>query len=411
MPSTPTTSSPTEVEEGNGPVPKRLARTLYTYVFLEDFILLYPVYALLFTEHGLTAAEISSLFVIWSVTSFLLEVPAGVWADMVSKRFLLSTASALVGCGFALWTVLPSYPSFAVGFLLWGAGGALRSGTLQALAYEELEKAGAARSYTRLMGRARGLGTAAVALATALASPVLALGGYGAVGMASIVVCALGIVAGQALPETAGASASSPDPEDEAHPIALLKQGFAEVRASRKVLGALVLASVTTGVEAMDEYLPLLVVDMGAADTMVPLLLLTVMGGMAAGQYCAEHGSDHWLGPVLLIGSALLAVGALSGHPVGIVPVAVAFGAFEWARVRTDALLQSRIGNRTRATVSSLAGLGMEVVAVLVFAGYALGSVWWGPSRLLAMAAVPYVFIAIVLICRAPGSATGKPVR
>ncbi|GAA3372884.1 MFS transporter [Streptomyces sannanensis] len=358
------------------------------------------MYALLFTEHGLSAAEISSLFVIWSVTSFVLEVPFGVWADMVSKRLLLCVAPVLVGCGFALWTVLPSFPSFAAGFLLWGAGGALRSGALQALAYEELEQAGAPHAYARVMGRAQAFGTAAIALATALASPVLTLGGYGALGFASVTVCALGVVAGRALPETGGKSTSPPDAEDDAGPIALLKHGFTEVRTSRAVLGALVLASVATGVEAIDEYLPLLAKDMGAPDAVVPLLLLAVMAGMAVGQWCAEHGEDRWLGPVLAAGAVLLVVGALSGRPAGMFPIAAAFGAFEWVRVRTDALLQSRIGDRTRAMVSSLAGLGMEVVAVLVYASYALGSIWWGPGQLLALAAVPYLLIAIVLMCR-----------
>lgn len=407
MSSTPTASSridaggPKEADAG----PRRLARRLYAYTFLGDFILLYPVYALLFAQHGLSPAQISSLFVIWSITTFLLEVPFGVLGDMVPKRFLLAVAPASVGCGFALWTLFPSYTAFAVGFLLWGAGGALRSGVLQALVYEELEKQGAVHRYARLMGRAQAIGTAAVAAATALAAPVLAFGGYDALGAASVTVCVLGILAGCALPETGGRASSSPDAqeEEECGPVALLKHGFREVARSRAVLGALVLASVATGVEAIDEYLPLLAQDMGASDAVVPLLLLGVMAGMAVGQWCAEHGEDRWLGPVLVVGSGLLATGALWRGPVGMLPVAAAFAAFEWVRVRTDALLQSRIGNRTRAMVSSLAGLGMEVVALLVYASYALGSLWWGPGPLLAAAAVPYLLIAFVLICRPGG--------
>src|SRR5512138_1676674 len=118
---------------------KRLAATLYLYSFLHDLILLYPVYVLLFADTGLTVAEISSLFVIWSVTAFLLELPSGVWADAVSRRLLLCLAPVLGAIGFGLWTAVGSYWAFLVGFVLWGTQGAMQSGALEALVYEELE--------------------------------------------------------------------------------------------------------------------------------------------------------------------------------------------------------------------------------------------------------------------------------
>ena len=49
----------------------------------------YALYAVLFADHGLTVAQISSLFAIWSLTGFLLEVPSGALADIVSRRGLL----------------------------------------------------------------------------------------------------------------------------------------------------------------------------------------------------------------------------------------------------------------------------------------------------------------------------------
>ncbi len=99
---------------------------------------------MLFADTGLSPAAISSLFVVWSVTTFALELPSGLWADLFSRRLLL-VASPARGTGFGLWAFFPSYPAFAAGFVLWGAGSALRSGTMQALVYEELERAGAAR--------------------------------------------------------------------------------------------------------------------------------------------------------------------------------------------------------------------------------------------------------------------------
>jgi hypothetical protein len=39
------------------------------------------VYTLLFSDTGLSVWQISSLFIIWSVSSLVLEVPSGAWAD------------------------------------------------------------------------------------------------------------------------------------------------------------------------------------------------------------------------------------------------------------------------------------------------------------------------------------------
>lgn len=48
---------------------------------LSELVPLYPLYALLFLDTGLSAAEISLLFAAWSVTALLTEVPAGALAD------------------------------------------------------------------------------------------------------------------------------------------------------------------------------------------------------------------------------------------------------------------------------------------------------------------------------------------
>ncbi|TMR26983.1 MFS transporter, partial [Actinomadura geliboluensis] len=147
---------------------------MYAYAFLEDFVLLYPVYAVLFADAGLSPAEISSLFALWSATAFFLELPSGLWADVFSRRLLLVVAPLLPGTGFVLWAFFPSFPVFAVGFVLWGVGSALRSGTMQALVYEELERVGAAGAYARVIGRSEAVSLLAVVAASAVASPVLA---------------------------------------------------------------------------------------------------------------------------------------------------------------------------------------------------------------------------------------------
>ena len=150
---------------------RRLAATLYGYAFLTELVLLYPLYALLFSDAGLSVWQISSLFVIWSAASILLEVPSGAFADAVSRRLLVSLAPVVTAAGFALWVFVPSYPAFAVGFVLWGAGGALASGALEALVFTELDRLGAAGRYARVIGRAKTAETLGVLASILLAIP------------------------------------------------------------------------------------------------------------------------------------------------------------------------------------------------------------------------------------------------
>ncbi|WP_433470036.1 MFS transporter [Spirillospora sp. CA-128828] len=372
---------------------------MYAYAFLEDFVLLYPVYALLFADTGLSPAAISSLFVIWSLTSFTLELPSGLWADLFSRRLLLVASPLLAGAGFGLWAFSPSYPAFAAGFVLWGAGSALRSGTMQALVYEGLERVGATGAYARLIGRSEAVSLLAVVVASAVASPVLAAGGYRALGAASVAACVACAVAGWFLPESKGPG----EGEDEPSLKAVVRQGWAQVRREPAVRWALVLVMVLEGVTALDEYVPLLVESTGAAAASVPLLVMVVTAGDAVGGWLAGRGV-RWLAPVLAVGAVCLAAGSLSGRPGGLVLVAAAFGVFRWAMAAADARLQDRIGDGARATVTSVAGFGSETVAVLVYAGYALGSRWAGAGVLMGAASVPYVAVALVLaVCARRG--------
>ncbi|MEV2239166.1 MFS transporter [Micromonospora sp. NPDC049891] len=429
------------------PRARRLAGTLYAYAFLTDLVLLYPVYALLFADTGLSVGQISSLFVIWSLASIALEVPSGAWADATSRRRMLCLAPLCTAAGFALWTLAPSYPAFAAGFVLWGAGGALASGATEALVFDELDRLGAADRYARVIGRARTAGTVAVLGSIVLAAPVLGFGGYPAVGAASVAACLLAaavavrfpenrrpagpdtgstgvtssaarrpdadltLPAGRAAPTVASGSVdtgAAPDPDgDELGWWQGLRAGVAEARGNRPVRRAVLLVAAVGAVwGALDEYTPLLARDTGVALTTVPLLLLIVTVGQIVGGLLApigqRFGSRGYA--LLLAGSALaLAGGALAGHPAAFGLVAVAFCGLQLASVLADARLQARIAGPGRATVTSLAGMGTDLTIIVVYAGYGLVATVAGNPVAFAVAALPYLLIAAVLAVRPTG--------
>jgi MFS family permease len=370
---------------------------LYAYLFLDDFVLLYPVYTLLFSDTGLSVWQTSSLFVIWSVSSLVLEVPSGAWADATSRRRLLAVGPLLTAVAFGLWVAAPGYGVFALGFLLWGLKSALTSGALEALVYEELQRIDATDRYATLMGRGQVAGVLAAMVSGAVAAPVIAAGGFSAVGAASVAVCLLASLVAMLFPENRIRSRDEPE-----QPWAdTLTAGLREARRSRPVRAAVILVAVVASVwGALDEYTPLLIESGGESTSDVALLMVVIWAGAAAGGLLAGRAarlSSTALAGLICCGAALTAVGALSGHLLGVVALAAAFGAFQLAAVVADTRLQESISGPARATVTSLAGMSTDIATLAVYGSYAALVDVAGHGGAFAMLTLPYLAVAVWL--------------
>jgi hypothetical protein len=389
---------------------------------------LYPLYGLLFSDHGLSAAQISTLFIIWSTTAFLLEVPSGALADVFSRRKLLILGALIGGLGYAAWIVLPSYAGFAAGFVLWGVSSALISGTFEAFVYDELAARGAADRYAGLIGTAKSSALVLNLAATALAAPLYQLGGYPLAGAVSVCSCLAQAAVALSLPEAPPVATA--DETEEVEPgasggplgryAAMLRSGLSEVATSRAVRKAVALVALLGGFLAFDEYFPLLARDIGASTTLVPVLIAgtvaaQAIGGALAGPAYRLRGRLFAAG--LAVSAGLLAWGALSGTAGGFVPIAVGYGVMQLVIIVAEARLQDAITGPARATVTSVSGLFAEVFAVAVYAGFALGSMWFALPALVAGLTVPLFLTALITPSALPppaapegeGSVEGRP--
>ncbi|GAA1624878.1 MFS transporter [Actinoplanes couchii] len=331
---------------------------------LQGSVLLYPVYALLFADAGLTTGEISSLFVIWSVVTFVCEVPSGALADVWSRKRLYALGQIVTACGYGLWLLWPAYPGFVLGFVLWGLGGAFASGSLEALVYDRL---GDGVAYSRVMGRARTVDLLAMLAATLLATPAYLTGGYLLVGAVSAATVTAGGLLALRLPEQKPLSGTDDEPTGS-----MWRSGL---RAAAHRPRVLLVAMLVPGFSALDEYLPLLAREKGAATPVVPLLFALTALAMAAGSALAGRlppRTSRPLATALSLAAVLLAGGALIPHPAGMIPVSAAFGLLQFAMVHAETRLQDAITGPARATALSVAGFGAEVCAVTLYATFAL---------------------------------------
>jgi len=352
-------------------------------------VLLYPVYALLFADAGLSTGAISSLFAIWSIVSFLAEVPSGALADRWSRRGLFAVGCAITASGYALWIIWPAYPGFALGFVLWGVGGACASGTLEALVYDQL----GSPDYARVMGRAGTAGILAMLAATLLAAPVYAVGGYRLVGMISVATVTLGGLLALRLPDFRTPEDVTNSSEDSY--TATLREGLHAALRNRRTIWAVLIAALVPGFTALDEYLPLLSRDKGAATTVVPLLYALTALAMAAGSALAGRFPTlppRRLAALLTLAATLIAAGAVAPTLLGMVAVSAAFGLLQLGMVLTETRLQEAITGRARTTVLSISGFLSEVFAVALYGLFALDAPL---PALFALSAVPLAATAL----------------
>lgn len=322
----------------------------------------------------MSEAEISALFALWSGVAIVSEVPSGALADRFSRRWSLAAGSALQGLGYLVWILRPGFAGFAAGFVLWGLGGSFMSGAFQALVYDGLTAAGAPGRYAAVIGRCEAAGLAVQVPVALSASALFALGGYQLAGWVSFGACLGAAVLAATLPDhrhggTAGGAAPGY--------LATLHNGLRELVHSRRVRTAVVAVSALYGSEALEEYFGLLAYSWGVPTGLVPLALLAIPAAGAAGALFGARA--RWLGPVglaMLLGSAAAALGAawLAHHPAGLAGVALFYGLWRIALVVADTRLQQSIEGPSRATVTSVAGLGSEVAGVAMFGLWALAA-------------------------------------
>ena len=386
-------------------MPLSLRARIVGYEALGDFIPIYQLYALLFSDHGLSAAEISSLFVIWSVTGFVLEVPSGAWADTFSRRKLLILGALIEGAGFAIWVVTPSYAGFVLGFLLWGTGSALASGTFEAFAYDELAARDATDLYAGLLGQAKAAALVLILLSSVIATPLYQWGGYALVGWASVAACVAQAALARSLPETPRvATADETEEEPRRWPDRPLS-GDAALRSGRghrDPCGTrhVIVVAVLMGFTAFDEYYPLMARDTGARTDLIPLLLAVSVAAEAVGHALAGRAArlrSRLLALLVVAAAVLLAAGALSGHWAGFGPIALGYGILALLITVTESRLQDAIDGPARATITSVAGLLAEAGAVTIYLVVAVGTAWTSIAVLLAVLCAPLLVVAALL--------------
>ena len=251
------------------------------------------------------------------------------------------------------------------------------------------------------MGRARSGYLASTLAATALAAPLVEVGGYvlpGLVGAAAALGAGLLALTLPEAPREASARTTSRDALAEWWTT--LRDGLADVSRTALLRRAVLVTALLTGLMAFDEYLPLLAADRGASPATTALALVGV--GVAetlcvalAGRVARARGPV--LGVLLAVAAMTVGAGALLPLGPGFAAIALGWGVLQMLLVVVETRVQDEVTGDARATVTSVAGLGSEGVALGVLAIVGTGSVWVGLPVLVAALAAPLLGVAVLL--------------
>ncbi len=382
---------------------RHIAARWYAFGYLREVVLVYPVYAIMMGAHGIAPFELSVLFIVWSGSALVFEVPSGVLADRYSRKRLLVASGLIKGSVFVVWWFAPNFWGYLCGFIVWGFGSSLVSGTSESFLFDTLKQRAQPEAFARIYGR--GLMANSLGVATALA-----VGGYAAqtgyalpmaesalAPMLASLIVALTFVE----PPRSGMA------QAHARATDTLVAGVKEVRGNRAMLWTVAMfASLVTAYGVLDEYIgPFLTetrsFSLGAIGVIYAALYAMRTLGMEAA-HRLHAGSLRTIAVVLGIGSLGLGASTLfTGFAIA-VAIGIYFALTAAAEVLLQTQLQQQIEGTARATVTSLAKMAQHACepAFLLFIG-GVAQAWSFNAAFAGVAAITLA-LAIAFATLAP---------
>lgn len=342
---------------------------IYLSRFLDSFILIGVIFTLFFSQHGLNPLQISLLISIWSATTILTEVPFGVLADIYSRKNLLIIGLLLRAIGFGFW-MMGGFVNFAIGFILGGFKGALTSGTLEGLVYDELAYYKKEDLYEEVSGKMSSAFSVGLFLSAIIGGMVAQIS-FNYVLIASIITSVLGAIVLSTIKSVKAIQSTG-----EVNYYNTLKHALLEIKKNPILLYVITsICIIFAAFGAMDEYWALVYAKFNLNETTIGFLVALVYGlGTIAGstvKYFKKSSRN--------LGYILMAVGAVFYIIVGVsqklwlLPLAfVAIYVFQIASIKLEAQLQHNISSSQRSTISSIKSLLFEFVymAYVVLFGF-----------------------------------------
>jgi MFS family permease len=336
---------------------------------IREIIPIYPLYAIMFSEHGVGPLELSILFSVWALIGIVTEIPSGALADTYSRKWLIVTSGIIKSLAFCCWYLWQDFYGYALGFIIWGLGSSIRSGAWEALLHDILKEQNKENLFTRHYGKIRSIGTMGVVMGELLGG-YLIIHGYDIVLLISASIPVLASLVFFIM-------VTEPPAEEEVYErdyLTHLRSGIHEAFTNRSILYIfLVFTFLIIAAGILDEYVNPIIFEHGFSLSTVAYLSAGIVLAEAFGQAIAGRFNfltlEQLLGCMAISATILFLVQPFGGLWVPMC-MALFFSVFGMASTQFAGQLQHRIEGSSRATVTSVVSLGDGVGAIIWFMAF-----------------------------------------
>ena len=360
--------------------------------FCQRFHLYVHAMALLLLARGLTLTQISLIESIMIFTIFVMEVPTGVLADRVGRKWSIICSTFLLMCAEFIFIFARDYEWYVLIALLTGTGFAFASGAVEALVYDSLpDNDEREDEMKRAMGRVNSWGQIAFVISPIVGAliigdaapeqfiPAIAL---------TVVALLVGLLVCLTIREPVIDTA-----EKRASSLALFRDGVALLRSNQRLrrLALLVIFS-SPFTAALITTLAAPYLTGNAASPFVVGIALSLGSLLAALTQRYAYKVEEWLGQERAIALLIILPGmlywllALAAGPLApVLIVILMYGSNDMKAPLFSAYQNALIESKNRATVLSLINMFVSLYLAALAPLYAR----------LAETSLPLAFVAI----------------
>lgn len=350
----------------------KLLFSLCGFAFFNKFLLLTPVYAIFMQENGLNDLQLSTMFIISAIGTIVAQAPITFLTNKFGQRWSMILGQFLKAFAILLWLIIPNYIGFVIGMFLWGAQAGFRSVAYEGLLYDSVHEYGAAKNYSKILGRKstyESIGTALSAFGS-----LLMFMGYDWVTWASIAAILISIICLLMIPYRAKLKHTESSATISIRET--LHTGFKICKKTPCLMSIMFLTLLVVNVPFLDDFLSPIALQIGIQTEYVGSLSFILLGCATIGQrfaYKFKHIPDLLLccligavGIGYLIFSAFYSVWWLWA-------LGAAYTLFYGLYTLLYAQFQHMIPARHRSVVLSLYTTLMYVIYVIVCGIIGLG--------------------------------------
>jgi len=328
-------------------------------IFFGEFILIYPLITIMYGQYGhVDAAGIGIILAVGTTLSVILEIPTGIIADKVPRKYVLMASIFCKILALTTWLIAPFFAGYLIAATLFAFSTALESGTLQAYLYGVLGD-----KHKQSFGKFWARVSAMVLISYTVAYVFATLVGvrYALLIALSIIPCIVALGICLTLPSDKLTSDST-----DLKPR-IFASAVGHIKSSPNLLKLIISGVVVVAMaKVMIEYITLYFNQVGVPARWVPIVMAIAALLGAITFWMLHHWEkwlDRWLLVLIVVFTLVLIVSFMAGT-VGAVVGMILFTRFiRLLQVQYESNVQHLASNKARATISSIGSFASSLIA------------------------------------------------